>query len=231
MTMRRAGRPRPGRSPAALSWRKFSGVMRCRSRCYWRRSRLSCQKHQTVAATIAFCFTLDHWLKRMLVPDWDKRIRRKQNGCSRFHGLLSVMPALWPRPDVAAVGPRIFGGLGFRSLTDVGGMLALIVFQSITMIVLQQQSSAALFYSCRTRCRPGLEMSAMPCALRRLRGTINAVALTLSAISIGGMVLGPRHDSGLEHREACGRGRGRSLQVEPWSCSSTCSRFMLSLTA
>lgn len=148
-------------------------------------------KHQTVAATIAFCFTLDHWLKRMLVPDWDKRIPAKAKWMQSFSWasvgfclLYGLGLMLLPLALAFSV------GLGLRSLTEVGGMLALIVFQSITMIVLAAVfGSALLFLPARV---VGMDWNVGD-AVRSaagLRGTLIAVALTCSAISIGGMVLG-----------------------------------------
>lgn len=148
-------------------------------------------QHQTAAVAITFYFTLDHWLKRMLMPDWNKRVPVKLKSTRSFSWAFFGFCLLYGLGlTLLPIALAFATGLGLKSSTDFDGMLVLIAFQSITMIALAVTfGSTLLFLPARA---VGLDWNVGD-AVRSVdgaRGTLIAVALTCTAISIGGTVLG-----------------------------------------
>jgi hypothetical protein len=148
-------------------------------------------RHQTAAATIVFFLTFDHWLKRMLMPDWKERVAAKMKSMRSFSWAFFGFCLLYGLSLTSLPIALAFAtGLSLKSFADLGGMLALIVFQAITMIVLAVVfGSTLLFLPARSA---GLDWN-IGDAVRSAdgaRGTLIAVALTCTAVSIGGTVLG-----------------------------------------
>lgn len=148
-------------------------------------------RHQTAAAAFALCFALDLWLKQMLMPDWKERVAAKLYSTRSFSWAFVGFCLLYGLGLIVLPIALSFAiGLGLKSSTDLGGMLVLIVFQSITMVMLAMIfGSSLLFLPARVVRLPWNVGDAVRSAAGA-RGTLIAVALTCSAISIGGTVLG-----------------------------------------
>lgn len=148
-------------------------------------------RQQTPVAAFMFIFMLDQWLKRTLMPDWKERVAAKLRSTRSFSWSIFGFCLLYGFALMVVPMALAFAtGLSLRSFTDLGGMLALMVFQAITMIVLAVAfGSTLLFLPARSAGMDWNIGDAVRAAVG-MRGTLIAVALTCTAISIGGTILG-----------------------------------------
>lgn len=147
-------------------------------------------RQQTPVSAILFCFLLDHWFKRMLIPDWKERASAKPKsmrqswaffGFCLLYGLgLGILPLAF----------AFATGLTPRSFTVFGGLLMLVVSQAISMIVLALIIGSTLLFLPARAVGLAWNVGDAVRSAAGARGTLMAVALTCTAISIGGTILG-----------------------------------------